>query len=71
MWCINLSNLWAWVLWILVGTSFVGVIYLVIQTRYIEIIHDMWKKRIQENEDDIANLKVDVDSIKKHLKIRW
>lgn len=71
MWCINLSNLWTWVLWILVVASFGGVICLIFAVRCTELCYEMWKKRTQANEIDIDRLKVDVDGIKKNLKIKW
>ena len=71
MWCINLSNLATGILWFLAIASFGGVICLIFAVRCTELCYEMWKKRIQENESDIASLRVDVDGIKKNLKIRW
>jgi len=69
MWCINLSNLATWVLWVLAAASFVGVVCLMISVHYLEIMIAMWKQRIWANENDIASLKVDVRySMKKEVK---
>lgn len=61
MWCINLSNLATGILWFLAIASFGGVICLIFAVRCTETMHEMYRKRVQANEHDIGNLKVDVE----------
>jgi hypothetical protein len=69
VWCINLSNLATGVLWILVVFNFVVCIFHIFSVQSIDYWQTKLRTRVEMNEIDITDMKVDVEYLmKKEVK---
>ena len=65
MWCINLSNLAIGILWTSVVINLVVSIFHIFAVKDLDYWQGQLRKRVQDNEIDIGNMKIDVEYLRK------